>query len=202
MAGMFGKKTVVTTTTAKKPTHTIIPIEGKEFSTLLTKFNAVKSEIKKSTATQKSIEGEIKSACLTAWIEKYKSGKKNPESVVMKADNGEATMFIVQKKYTGSVDEERATDLRETYGQEFVEEKTECVVNQELLDKYGEQIEELFMKYAKFMSDDEKMNLFEIKSVYKITPDAIDDAFIVANGDVEKLISDISPVMMLKETKI
>ena len=201
MAGMFGKKTVVTKETTKKATHEIISIAGKAFADNLTKFNDVKNQIKKLTATQKSVEGEIKSACLDAWIGKYISNKKNPNSVILKADNGEAIMFIAQKKYSGAVDEERATDLRETYGENFVEETTECIVNQDLLNKYSEKIEELFMKYADFMSDDEKMELFEIKSKFSIKSDAIDEAFICGNGDVEKLISDINPVLMLKEAK-
>jgi hypothetical protein len=202
MAGMFGKKTVVTKSTTKKPTHEIIPIAGKTFAENLTKFNDVKNQIKKLTATQKTVEGEIKMACLDAWIGKYVSSKKNPSSVILKADNGEATMFIVQKKYSGAVDEERATDLREVYGENFVEESTECIVNQDLLNKYGEKIEEMFMKYADFMSEDEKMELFEMKSKFSIKTDAIDEAFICGNGDVEQLVSDINPVLMLKEAKV
>ena len=139
---MFGKKTVVTKETTKKATHEIISIAGKAFADNLTKFNDVKNQIKKLTATQKSVEGEIKSACLDAWIGKYISNKKNPNSVILKADNGEAIMFIAQKKYSGAVDEERATDLRETYGENFVEETTECIVNQDLLNKYGEECSE------------------------------------------------------------
>lgn len=202
MAGMFKKTTVVTKETTKKQLHDIITISGDNFANLLTKFNKVKLEIKKLTASQKSIEGEIKATCLEAWVNHYTKIKKNPNSIILKADNNEATMFIVQKKYTGSVDEERANDLRETYGETFVEEVTECIANQELLDKYGEQIEAMFMKHANFMSDEEKFNLFELKTTFKIKADAIDEAFISGDGDVEKLISDTNPVFMLKEAKI
>ena len=107
---------------------------------------------------------------------------------------------MVVKKYTGSVDEERATELREKYGEKFVEEKSELVMSNELLNKYSDKLEALIMS-ADFMTDDEKENLFVQKVTYNITANAIDEAFTCGKGDVEGLVSDIAPVLMLKETR-
>ena len=83
MAGMFKKTTVVTKETTKKQLHDIITITGDNFANLLTKFNKVKLEIKKLTASQKSIEGEIKASCLEAWVNHYTKIKKNHNSIII-----------------------------------------------------------------------------------------------------------------------
>ena len=52
-----------------------------------------------------------------------------------------------------------------------------------------------------FMTDDEKERLFVNKVTYNIKANAIDEAFTCGKGDVEGLVSDIAPVLMLKETR-
>jgi hypothetical protein len=70
----------------------------------------------------------------------------------------------------------------------------------EYLNKYSEKLEELIMG-ADFMTDEEKENLFINKITYSIKSDAINEAFTCGNGDVEGLIGDTNPVLMLKETR-
>ena len=125
--------------------------------------------------------------------------KRNPESIKVESEKGDKVMFIVMKKYTGSVDEERATELREKYGETFVEEKSELIMSNELLNKYSEKLEALIMG-ADFMTESEKEELFVQKVTYNIKSDAINEAY-TTTGNVEELISDISPVLMLKETR-
>ena len=197
----LGKRTVATkTTTAKKDIKPVAKVKGEDFAEKLAKFNSVKEEIKNLTAEQKSIEGEIKSTCLEEYIKLYTSMKRNPESIKVESEKGDKVMFIAMKKYTGAVDEERASELREKYGEEFVEEKSEVVFNNDLLNKYSEKLEELIMS-ADFLTDDEKEELFVNKITYNIKSEAINEAFTAGNGDVEGLISDINPVLMLKETR-
>jgi hypothetical protein len=54
---------------------------------------------------------------------------------------------------------------------------------------------------ADFMTEEEKEELFVNKVTYNIKSDAINEAFTVGKGDVEGLISDTNPVLMLKETR-
>jgi len=198
---VFGKKVVTTkTTTAKKDLKPVAIVAGEDFAEKLKKFVDLKDDIKNKTAEQKSIEGDIKSIALEEYVKLYIGMKRNPESIKVESEKGDKIMFMVVKKYTGTVDEERATELREKYGITFVEEKSEMIMNNDLLNKYPEKLEELIMS-ADFMSDDEKEALFVNKVTYTIKSDAINDAFTAGGGDVEGLISDINPVMMLKETK-
>jgi len=197
---VFGKKVVAVKETAKKDTHQIAKVPGDVFADMLQKFVNIKDQIKTLTASQKAIEGDIKAQSLEEYIKLYESGKKNPESIKVESDKGDRVMFIVMKKYSGSVDEDRAMELREKYGETFVEEKNEVIMDNALLEKYADKFEELFSN-ADFLTEDEKESLFLQKVTYNITPDAIDRAYISGNGNVEELISDISPVLMLKDTK-
>jgi len=197
----LGKKVVTTkTTTTKIDIYPITIVSGEDFAEKLNKFVTIKEDIKNLTADQKSVEGDIKTIALEEYVKLYTSIKKNPDSIKIESDKGDRIMFIVQKKYTGAVDEERATELREKYGKTFVEEKSEMIMNNDILNKYSDELEELIMG-AEFMTDDEKNELFINKITYSIKSDAINDAFTSGNGDVSELISDINPVLMLKETK-
>jgi len=198
---IFGKKEVVgKKETAKKDLKPVAIVNGEDFADKLSKFNTIKEDIKNLTAEQKSIEGEIKATALEEYVKLYTSMKRNPESIKVQSERGDKVMFIVMKKYTGAVDEERATELREKYGEDFVEEKTELVMNNDLLNKYTEKLEALIMS-ANFMTEEEKEELFVNRVTYNIKSDAINEAFTCGDGNVEELITDIAPVLTLKETR-
>ena len=135
----LGKKVVAAKTpAAKKDLKPIALVKGQDFAEKLKKFNSLKEEIKNKTAEQKSFEGEIKSIALDEYVNLYEGMKRNPESIVIQSEKGDKIMFMVVKKYTGAVDEERATELREKYGETFVEEKSEMIMNNDLLNKYSD----------------------------------------------------------------
>lgn len=197
----LGKKVVAAkTSTVKKDTKPVATVKGSDFAEKLKLFNQLKEDIKNKTAEQKSIEGEIKSTALAEYVKLYTDMKRNPESIKVQSEDGDKVMFIAMKKYVGAVDEERCEELREKYGEDFVEEKSELIMNNTLLNKYGDKLEELIMS-ADFMTDEEKEELFVNKITYNIKANAIDEAFTAGKGDVEELISDINPVLMLKETR-
>ena len=194
------RKVAVKTPAAKKDLKPVAVVPGADFAEKLSLFNSLKLEIKNKTAEQKSIEGDIKAIALEEYIKLYTDMKRNPESIKVESEKGDKIMFMVVKKYAGAVDEERAEELREKYGETFVEEKSELIMDNNLLNKYGDKLEELIMS-ADFMTEEEKENLFINKVTYNIKSDAINEAFTCGNGDVEGLIGDTNPVLMLKETR-
>jgi len=197
----LGKKVVAAKTpAAKKDLKPNCVVKGKDFAEKLSKFVTLKEEIKNLTADQKSVEGDIKAIALDEYVKLYKTMKRNPETIKVESETGDKVMFMVVKKYTGAVDEERATELREKYGETFVEEKSEMIMDNAILNKHADALEALIMG-ATFLTEEEKENLFVQKVTYNIKSDAINEAFTVGNGDVEGLISDTNPVLMLKETR-
>ena len=199
----LGKKVVAAKKeTVKKDIHPVAVVKGQDFAEKLKKFVTIKEEIKNLTADQKSIEGDIKATALDEYKKMYTQLKRNPESMKVQSEAGDKVMFIVMKKYTGAMDEDRAIELREKYGETFVEEKSDLIMNPELYAKYAEKLEALILGEANdFMTDEEKEELFTNKVTYNIKSDAINEAFTLGKGDVEGLISDINPVLMLKETR-
>lgn len=199
----LGKKVVAAKKeTVKKDVHPVAVVKGQDFAEKLKKFVTIKEEIKNLTADQKSIEGDIKATALEEYKKMYTNLKRNPESMKVQSETGDKVMFIVMKKYTGAMDEDRAIELREKYGETFVEEKSDLIMNPELYAKYAAKLEELILGDANdFMTQDEKDELFTNKVVYNIKSDAINEAFTLGKGDVEGLIGDINPVLMLKETR-
>jgi hypothetical protein len=196
----LGKKVVAKKETVKKDTKPTVVVKGSDFAEKLNKRVSVDEEIKNLTAEKSSLDGDIKSIALDEYKKMYTQMKRNPDSIIIQSEKGDKVMFVVVKKYTGAVDEDRATELREKYGETFVEEKSEMIMNNNLLNKYAEQLEALIMG-NNFMTQDEKDELFVNKITYNIKADAINEAFTAGKGDVEGLISDINPVLMLKATR-
>jgi hypothetical protein len=196
----LGKKVVAKKETVKKDTKPTVVVKGADFAEKLNKRVTVDEEIKNLTAEKSSLDGDIKSIALDEYKNMYTKLKRNPDSIIIQSEKGDKVMFVVVKKYTGAVDEDRATELREKYGETFVEEKSEMIMNNDLLNKYAEKLEALIMGND-FMTQDEKDELFVNKVTYNIKADAINEAFTAGNGDVEGLISDINPVLMLKATR-
>lgn len=196
----LGKKVVAKKETVKKDTKPTVVVKGSDFAEKLNKRVTVDEEIKNLTAEKSSLDGDIKSIALDEYKKMYTQMKRNPDSIVIQSEKGDKVMFVVVKKYSGAVDEDRAAELREKYGEGFVEEKSEMIMNNDLLNKYSEKLEALIMG-ADFMTEEEKEELFVQKVTYNIKADAINEAFTCGNGDVEGLISDVAPVLMLKETR-
>jgi hypothetical protein len=196
----LGKKVVAKKETVKKDTKPTVVVKGSDFAEKLNKRVTVDEEIKNLTAEKSSLDGDIKSIALDEYKKMYTQMKRNPDSIVIQSEKGDKVMFVVVKKYSGAVDEERATELREKYGEGFVEEKSEMIMNNDLLNKYAEKLEALIMGND-FMDASEKEELFINKVTYNIKTDAINEAFTAGKGDVEGLISDINPVLMLKATR-
>jgi hypothetical protein len=198
----LGKKVVAKKETAKKDTKPTVTVKGQDFAEKVSKFNELKETKKNAEAEMKSLEGDIKSTCLDEYVKLYTEMKRNPESIRVQTESGDKVLFVVVKKYSGAVDEDRATELREKYGEKFVEEKSDLVMNPALYEKYAEKLEKLILGDANdFMTDEEKEELFTNRVTYNIKSDAINEAFTAGKGDVEGLISDTNPVLMLKETR-
>ena len=196
----LGKKVVAKKETVKKDTKPTVVVKGSDFAEKLNKRVTVDEEIKNLTAEKSSLDGDIKSIALDEYKKMYTQMKRNPDSIIIQSEKGDKVMFVVVKKYSGAVDEDRAAELREKYGEGFVEEKSEMIMNNDLLNKYAEKLEALIMGND-FMDESEKEELFVNKVTYSIKADAINEAFTAGKGDVEGLISDINPVLMLKATR-
>ena len=198
---MFAKKKVSAkkATTAKKDDKTIVVIKGNEFDEKLKRFNALKVETKNLEAELKGLEGDIKGEGVEKFIELYEKGQRNPGSFKLASDSGEKVMVIAMDRYL-KVDDERAEELKEEFGEEVVSEDYKFAFNGGLLEKYSDEISELIMK-AEFMSEEEKEELIVTTVALSVKKGAINEAMTIGKGEVADFLGSIQPVLQLKQTK-
>lgn len=198
-ANLFGKAKKKVTPVAKKDDKTVVTIKGEEFSTNLARFNQLKKDIANQTAELKSLEGDIKSNGVDSFMKLYTDGKRNPGSFKLASEKDDKVMVIIMDRYL-KVDEDRAEELTETWGEDIVTEDTTYSFNGSLLDKYQEKISEMIMK-AKFMTDDEKSELIVASTAFAIKKGAINEAMTLGKGEIEDFLGEIQPVVQLKQTR-
>lgn len=192
------KKATAKATTPKKDDKTVVVIPGSEFDEKLARFNKLKIETKNLEAELKGLEGDIKMEGVDKFIELYEKGKRNPGSFKLASDSGEKVMVIAMDRYI-KVDDERAEELKEEFGDEIVDEQVTFAFNGGLLEKYQEEISELIMN-AKFMSDEEKEDLIVPTVSLSIKKGAINEAMTLGKGEVADFLGSIQPVIQLKQT--
>jgi len=193
------KKATAKATTPKKDDKTIVVVPGEDFATQLARFNELKASVANLTAELKGLEGDIKGEGVERFIELYETGKRNPGSFKLASNKGDKVMVIAMDRYL-KVDEERATELIEEFGEDIVTENTTFAFNNTLLDKYQEQISEMIMT-AEFMSDVEKDNLIVATNTFAVKKGAINEAMTLGKGEVGNFLGSIQPVLQLKQTK-
>jgi len=200
-SNLFAKKKAAAKTTpaAKKDDKTTVLIPGIDFDTNLKRFNELKTSIANDTAELKGLEGDIKGEGVEKFIELYEKGQRNPGSFKLASDSGEKIMVIAMDRYL-KVDDERAEEMKEEFGEEIIDEQTTFAFNATLLEKYQEEISDLIMN-AKFMTDSEKEDLIVPTVTLSVKKGAINEAMTLGKGKVADFLGSIQPVLQLKQTK-
>lgn len=200
MANLFAKKKAsAKTTPAKKDDKPVVLITGTHFDINLKRFNELKKSILNDTAELKVLEDDIKGEGVEKFIELYEKDKRNPGSFKLSSDSGEKIMVIAMDRYL-KVDDERAEEMKEEFGEEIIDEKTIFTFNNTLLEKYQEEISELIMG-AEFMTDSEKEDLIVPTVTLSVKKGAINEAMTLGKGRVADFLGYIQPVLQLKQTK-
>ena len=197
---MFAKAKQKATPKAKTDDKPVVIIPGEEFSKSLARFNELKTQVANLTTELKDLDGVIKEIGVEKFIELYEKLKRNPGTFKLASDKGEKVMVIAMDRYISVTDDVRATELKEAWGNEIVDENVTYSFNNELLTKHQNKIEELLMS-ADFLTDDEKESLIVGSTKYNIKKGAIDDAVTVGKGMFVDYLGDIQPVVSLKQTK-
>ncbi len=197
---LFAKKRATAkSTTPKKDDKTVVLIAGNEFDESLKRFNELKKSLANDKAELAGLEGDIKGEGVEKFIELYEKGKRNPGSFKLASDSGEKIMVIAMDRYL-KVDDTRAEELKEEFGEDVVNEHVTFAFNGRLLEKYQEQISELIMT-AEFMNDTEKEELIVPTVSISVKKGAINEAMTLGKGEVSDFLGSIQPVLQLKQTK-
>lgn len=166
----------------------LIEDEGK-----LSQLIKTKMDLENLTTLQKSLDYEVKQLGQAAWIKEYQTLKRRPDSFHLKSSKtGDKMLIIVMDKYA-SIDETRAGEIREQFGEDAVEETTEYSFNTEILKKHQEAIGAAIA--AMDIPDEDKANLLVVSQKFSIAKGMIER---FAEKGVETAFYNLAPQVQLK----
>jgi hypothetical protein len=157
--------------------------------------------MKSAKAKADLISDELKDIAKELWSEEYESTKKNPESVMICQEVDSETaqfMFVPTDKYI-SINEERAEELKEAYGEDIVEEKTVFSFDETMIEKYGEILSSLIENCDEIKESD-KEKIIKAVTTYSVAKGTIDK--FKQYGEVVEMMETVKPVVAIKNVEI
>ena len=203
MANLFAKakKAAPAKTTAAKDKKVRLQVTDPNFFSKVEKLEQINDRMKSDKAQADMISDEIKDLAKSEWLDYYTQTGKNPESVMIAqevAGDTAQVMFIPMDKYI-TVTEARAEELRETYGEEIVEEDTTFAFDSAMIEKYGEVLSMLIENCAD-ITDADKEKIIKATTKYSVAKGTIDK--LNQYGDVTEVMEAVKPVVALKNVEV
>ena len=203
MANLFAKakKAAPAKTTAAKDKKIRLQVTDPTFFSKVEKLEQLNDTLKSAKAQADMISDEIKDLAKSEWVDYYSQTGKNPESVMIVqevAGDTASVMFIPTDKYI-TVTEARAEELRETYGEEIVEEDTTFAFDSAMIEKYGEVLSMLIENCAE-ISEADREKIIKATTKYSVAKGTIDK--FATYGDVNEVMEAVKPVVSLKNVEV
>ena len=203
MANLFAKakKAAPAKTTAAKDKKVRLQVTDPTFFSKVEKLEQLNDTLKSAKAQADMISDEIKDLAKSEWLDYYTQTGKNPESVMIAqevAGDTAQVMFIPMDKYI-TVTEARAEELRETYGEEIVEEETTFSFDSTMIERYGEVLSMLIENCAD-ITDADKEKIIKATTKYSVAKGTIDK--LNQYGDVTEVMEAVKPVVALKNVEV
>lgn len=200
MSNLFNDLAKTTTTKkSKKNDKPFINIKGDDFDANLKAFAKLKKDADNIKTQMTLVQSFLKSESMEKWFELYTKNGSYPGSTVVTSDSESSFMFAPSDKYL-SIDDERAEDLKEKYGDDIVDENVKFSFNPDLLEKYADVLSDL-IKNSKDIDDKDKGNLIKAEKSLSVSKGSIEKA-ISLGDDVETFIKDINPIFSIRSPKI
>jgi hypothetical protein len=179
-----------------------IPVDDPDFFEKVSKLEELNDTMKSAKAKADLISDELKGIAKDKWVELYQDTKKNPESVMIVQENemGDTAqfMFVPTDRYI-TINEERAEELKEEYGDEIVDEKTTFSFDDLMIEKYGEILSEM-IENCDEIPDKDKEKIIKATTTYTVAKGTI-DKFLVY-GEAAELMETVKPVVALKNIEV
>lgn len=202
MANLFSKaKKAAPKTTKAKDEKVRITIEDASFFDKVEKLEQLNDRMKSDKAKADMISSEIRDLGKSEWAKFYSEIGKNPGTVMIENVKGEdvaQVMFVPTDKYI-TINEERADELRDTYGEEIVEEETTFSFDAKMIEKYGEVLSDLIMNSADIAEAD-KEKIIQATTKFSVAKGTLDK--FADYGDVEEVMENVRPVVALKNIEV
>ena len=200
------KSTDTKKTKTKDKSHVVpsfdSPVEMAEFHAKLVKLATLREQIDTLEADIKDADGFIREVGLNEFVKIIESTGKRESSFILSSGENASVMVVVQDKYK-SINEERAQYLKETYGEEIVDEQTEFKFNNEVLERNQEAISQLIESCGEISKED-KENLIVGITKYSVKKGFIDSIYKFSREkdvSVMQMVTEVEPQLQLKSPK-
>ena len=200
---LFKKAKATATTKAADPKDKKVRVDVKdlEFFNKVQALETLQDRMKADKSRADILADELKDVAKQEWVNLYNKTGKNPGSIMVESKSGldtAALMFVPSDKYI-SINEARATDLVERYGEDIVEEKTQFSFDNDMIEKYGEVLSDLISNCSD-IDEDDKGKIIKAVSSFSIAKGIIDK--LKFYGDVTTLVEEVKPVVSLKNIEV
>lgn len=195
------KKNQVEKPKSAKDKKVRLQVTDPNFFSKVEKLEQLNDTLKSAKAQADMISDEIKDLAKSEWVDYYTKTGKNPESVMIcqeVAGDTAQVMFIPTDKYI-TVTEARAEELRETYGEEIVEEETTFSFDSTMIEKYGEVLS-MLIENCPDITDADKEKIIKATTKYSVAKGTIDK--LNQYGDVTEVMEAVKPVVALKNVEV
>ena len=195
------KKAAPVKKTSAKDKKVRLVVEDSNFFDKVKSLESLQETMKSAKAKADLISDELKDIAKELWSEEYESTKKNPESVMIcqEVDGDTAQfMFVPTDKYI-SINEERAEELKEAYGEDIVEEKTVFSFDETMIEKYGEILSSL-IENCDEIKDSDREKIIKAVTTYSVAKGTIDK--FKQYGEVTEMMETVKPVVAIKNVEV
>jgi anionic cell wall polymer biosynthesis LytR-Cps2A-Psr (LCP) family protein len=196
------KKTSTPKKTSAKDKKVRLVVEDPTFFEKVEKLEELQETLKSAKAKADLISDELKDIAKELWADEYEKTKKNPESVMIVQENSTgdtASMMLVPTDKYISINEERAEELKEAYGEDIVEEKTVFSFDSDMVEKYGEVLS-MLIENCDEIKESDREKIIKAVTTYSVAKGTIDK--FKQYGDVNEMIETVKPVVAIKNVEI
>ena len=199
---LFSKaKSSAPKTTKAKDEKVRITIEDATFFDKIQKLEVLQDQMKVAKAKADMISDELRDLGKDEWAKLYDKTGKNPGSVMLEQTVNEDVaqlMFVPTDKYI-TINEARAEELREVYGEEIVTEETTFGFDSAMIEKYGEILSRL-IEESNEIDEKDKEKIITAKTTFTVAKGTIDN--FPKFGNVNEVMEAVKPVVALKNVEI
>jgi hypothetical protein len=179
-----------------------IKIEDPSFFDKVQKLEVLNDSMKSAKAKADMISDELRDLGRDEWSKLYEKMGKNPGSVMLEhvndSDDTAQFMLVPTDGYI-KISADRAEELRETYGEEVVEEKTTFGFDSTMIEKYGEILSRLIEESTEIAEKD-KEKIITATTAFSVAKGTIDN--LSKLGDVKEVMEAVKPIVALKNIEV
>lgn len=197
------KKTAAKTDSKPKETKLRLKVADPEFFSKIQTIESLQDTVKSAESKISMLTDEVKEVGRQLWSKQYEKVGKNPGSVMLESTEGGSVaqvMFVPSDKYI-SINEDRADELRENYGDDIIEETTTFAFDNDMVDKYGEVISNL-IEMSDEIDEEDKAKIIKAVTKYSVAKGTIDKLKTYSENDILSVMEAVKPVVALKGAEV